>query len=88
VFHTATLGHFPVEARERFRSLVPELSRQHDLFWLSSEGSANPQHRGQFETMLTTFHNGRRSEYRLAYNHTHGAWVEWLADERPAEPML
>jgi hypothetical protein len=83
VFHTATLGHFPVEARERFRSLIPELSCQHDLFWLSSEGSGNPQHRGQFETTLTTFHSGRRSAYQLAYNHPHGAWVEWLASDSP-----
>ena len=42
VFHTATLAHFPPEARERFRALIAELARQRDLFWLSSEGSGNP----------------------------------------------
>jgi hypothetical protein len=32
VFHTATLTHFPSEAREGFRALIPELARQRDLF--------------------------------------------------------
>jgi hypothetical protein len=78
VFHTATLAHFPPEARERFRSLIPELARQRDLFWLSSEGSGDPGRRGQYVTILTAFQNGRQVERQLAYSHPHGAWLEWL----------
>jgi hypothetical protein len=78
VFHTATLAHFPPEARERFHALIPELARQRDLFWLSSEGSGNSGRRGLYLTILTAFQNGRRVEYRLAYSHPHGAWLEWL----------
>jgi hypothetical protein len=78
VFHTATLAHFPPEARERFRALIPELARQRDLFWLSSEGSGNSGRRGLYLTILTAFQHGRRIEYQLAYSHPHGAWLEWL----------
>jgi hypothetical protein len=80
VFHTATLAHFPPEARERFRSLIPELARRRDLFWLSSEGLGlgERRQRGQYVTILTAFQNGRRAERRLANNHQHGAWLEWL----------
>ena len=78
VFHTATLAHFLPEARERFRSLIPELARQRDLFWLASEGSGEPRRRGQYVTILTAFQNGRRTERQLAYSHPHGAWLEWL----------
>jgi hypothetical protein len=78
VFHTATLAHFPPEARERFRALIPELARQRDLFWLSSEGSGNSGRRGLYLTILTAFQNGRRMERQLAYSHPHGTWLEWL----------
>jgi hypothetical protein len=80
VFHTATLAHFPPEARERFRLLILELARQRDLFWLSSEGIGlgERRQRGQFVTILTAFQNGGKAERRLAYNHQHGAWLEWL----------
>jgi hypothetical protein len=78
LFHSATLAHFPPEARQRFRVLIPELARQRDLFWLSSEGSGEPERRGQYVTILTTFQNGCRVERRLAYSHPHGAWLEWL----------
>ena len=78
VFHTATLAHFPLEAREHFRALIPELARQRDLFWLASEGSGNPGRRGQYVTILTAFQNGRSTEHQLAYSHPHGAWLEWL----------
>ena len=80
VFHIATLAHFPLEARERFRLLIPELARQRDLFWLSSEGLGLGESRQRFEyvTILTAFQNGRRAERRLAYNHQHGVWLEWL----------
>jgi hypothetical protein len=78
LFHSATLAHFPPEARQRFRALIPELARQRDLFWLSSEGSGEPERRGQYVTILTTFQNGRRVERRLAYSHPHGAWLEWF----------
>jgi hypothetical protein len=78
VFHTATLAHFPPEARERFRSLIPELARQRDLFWVASEGSGLPGRRGQYVTTLTAFQNGRSTEHQLACSHPHGAWLEWL----------
>jgi hypothetical protein len=78
VFHTATLAHFPPEARERFRALLPELARQRDLFWLSSEGSRDRGERGQHVTILTAFQHGRTVERQLAYSHPHGAWLEWL----------
>ena len=80
VFHIATLAHFPPEARERFRLLIPELARQRDLFWLSSEGVGlgERRQRGEYVTILTAFQNGRRAERRLADNHQHGAWLEWL----------
>jgi hypothetical protein len=78
VFHTATLAHFPPEARERFRALIPELARQRDLFWLSSEGSGNSGRRGLYLTILTAFQHGRSTAYQLAYSHPHGAWLEWL----------
>jgi hypothetical protein len=84
VFHTATLAHFPHEARERFQTLIPELARQRELFWLSSEGSADPGRRGQHVTVLTAFQNGRRVERQLAYSHPHGAWLEWLDREGAA----
>jgi hypothetical protein len=80
VFHTATLAHFPPEARERFRSLLPELARQRDLFWLTSEGTGEPGRRGQYVTVLTAFQNGHGTEHQLAYSHPHGAWLEWLAN--------
>jgi hypothetical protein len=78
VFHIATLAHFPPEARERFRLLIPELARQRDLFWLSSEGAGDPVRRGQHVTILTAFQYGHRTERRLAYSQPHGAWLEWL----------
>ena len=78
VFHTATLAHFPPEARARFRALIAELVGQRDLFWLSSEGSGNSGRRGLYLTLLTAFQQGRRTEYQLAYSHPHGAWLEWL----------
>ena len=78
VFHTATLAHFPPEARERFRALIPELARQRDLFWLSSEGSGNSGRRGLYLTLLTAFQHGSRVAHQLAYSHPHGAWLEWL----------
>jgi hypothetical protein len=80
VFHTATLANFPAAARERFRSLILELACQRDLFWLSSEGLGLGERRqsGQYVTILTAFQNGRRAERLLAYNHQHGAWLEWL----------
>jgi hypothetical protein len=78
VFHTATLAHFPPEAKERFRTLIPELARQRDLFWLSSEGSGNSGQRGLYLTILTAFQHGRSTAYQLAYSHPHGAWLEWL----------
>jgi hypothetical protein len=83
VFHIATLAHFPPEARERFRLLIPELARQRDLFWLSSEGVGlgESRQRGEYVTILTAFQNGRRAERRLAYNHQHGVWLEWLDSE-------
>jgi hypothetical protein len=76
VFHAATLAHFPPEARARFRALIAELARQRDLFWLSSEGSANSGQRGLYLTLLTAFQHGRRVERQLAYSHPHGAWLE------------
>jgi hypothetical protein len=78
VFHTATLAHFPPEARQRLQSLIPALARQRDLFWLSSEGAGDPGRPGQYVTLLTAFQHGRRTERRLAYSHPHGAWLEWL----------
>jgi hypothetical protein len=84
VFHTATLAHFPPAARERFRSLIPELARQRDLFWLASEGTGESGRRGQYVTTLTTFQNGRGTEHHLAYHHPHGAWLEWLDSGRHA----
>jgi hypothetical protein len=78
VFHTATLAHFPPEARARFRALIPELARQRDLFWLSSEGSGNSGRRGLYLTILTAFQHGHLVECQLAYSHPHGAWLEWL----------
>jgi hypothetical protein len=78
VFHTATLAHFPPEARARFRALLPELARQRDLFWLSSEGSGNAGRRGLYLTLLTAFQHGRSTANQLAYSHPHGAWLEWL----------
>jgi hypothetical protein len=80
VFHTATLANFPAEAREGFRSLILELACQRDLFWLSSEGLGLGARRqsGQYVTILTAFQNGHRAERRLAYNHQHGSWLEWL----------
>ena len=77
VFHTATLAHFPPEARARFHALIPELARQRDLFWLSSEGSGNSGRRGLYLTILTAFQRGRRVERQLAYSHPHGSWLEW-----------
>jgi hypothetical protein len=77
VFHTATLAHFPPEARARFHALIPELARQRDLFWLSSEGSGNSGRRGLYLIILTAFQRGRRVERQLAYSHPHGAWLEW-----------
>jgi hypothetical protein len=86
VFHIATLAHFPPEARERFWSLIPELARQRDLFWLSSEGVGLRERRqkGGYLTVLTAFQHGRRVERRLAYSHPHGAWLEWLDSEGSA----
>lgn len=82
VFHTATLAHFPPEARERFRALIAELARQRDLFWLSSEGiGLGERRRFEYVTILTAFQHGRQVERRLAYNHQHGAWLEWLESE-------
>jgi hypothetical protein len=80
VFHTATLAHFPPEAREHFRVLIAELARQRDLFWLSSEGVGlgERRQRGEYVTILTAFQRGSRVERQLAYNHQHGAWLEWL----------
>jgi len=80
MFHTATLAHFPPEARERFRALIAALSRQRDLFWLSSEGVGlgESRQRGEYVTILTAFQRGSRVERQLAYNHQHGAWLEWL----------
>jgi hypothetical protein len=80
VFHIATLAHFPGEARERFRALISDLARQRDLFWLSSEGVGLGERRqsGEYVTILTAFQDGRRTEHRLAANHQHGAWLEWL----------
>jgi hypothetical protein len=73
VFHTATLAHFPPEARERFHALIPELARQRDLFWLSSEGSGNSGRRGLYLTILTAFQHGHSTAHPLAYSHPHGA---------------
>jgi hypothetical protein len=78
VFHTATLAHFPPEARARFRELIAELASQRDMFWLSSEGSGNSGLWGLYLTILTAFQDGRSTEYQLAYSHPHGAWLEWL----------
>jgi hypothetical protein len=78
VFHSATLAHFPPEARARFRTLIVELAGQRELFWLSSEGSGNSGRRGLYLTLLTAFQHGRRTEYQLAYSQPHGAWIEWL----------
>ena len=79
VFHIATLAHFPLEARERFRALMAELGRQRDLFWLSSEGvGLGAQRRqGEYVTTLTAFQQGRMVERPLASNHQHGAWLAW-----------
>jgi hypothetical protein len=81
VFHTTTVAHFAPEARERFRELIAALARQRNLFWLSSEGMGLGESRqqGEYVTILTTFQHGRQVECRLAYNHQHGAWLEWLA---------
>jgi hypothetical protein len=86
VFHTATLAHFPLEARDRFRVLMAELARQRDLFWLSSEGVGLGEQRrqGEYVTILTAFQHGRRAERRLASNHQHGAWLAWLDREDDA----
>jgi hypothetical protein len=84
VFHTATLAHFPHEARERFQTLIPELARRRELFWLSGEGSGDPRRRGQHMTILTAFQNGSRVERQLAYSHPHGSWLEWLDREGTA----
>jgi hypothetical protein len=80
VFHIATLAHFPPEAREHFRALISALARQRDLFWLSSEGVGLGERRQRYEyvTILTAFQDGSRVERLLAYNHQHGAWLEWL----------
>jgi hypothetical protein len=80
IFHIATLAHFPPEARERFRELIAELARQRDLFWLSSEavGLGERRQRYEYVTILTAFQHGSRVERLLAYNHQHGAWLEWL----------
>jgi hypothetical protein len=88
VFHTATLAHLPAEARQRFAALIPELARQRDLFWLSSEGVGQRERRptGQYVTILTAFQNGRRTERQLAYNHQHGVWLEWLDSGGPFGP--
>jgi hypothetical protein len=79
VFHTATLAHFPPEARERVRVLIADLARQRDLFWLSSEGMGlGERRRGEYVTILTACQHSRQVERRLAYNQQHGAWLEWL----------
>lgn len=79
VFHIATLGHFPLDARERFRTLIVELAHQRDLFWLSSEGiGLGAQRRqGEYAMRLTMFQRRRQTERLLAYQHPHGAWLEW-----------
>ena len=80
VFHIATLAHFPLEARERFRALMAELARQRDLFWLSSEGvGLGAQRRqGEYATTLAACQHGRMLERPLASNHQHWAWLAWL----------
>ena len=57
VFHIATLAHFPPEARERFRTLIADLARRRDLFWLSSEGVGlgDRRRQGEYVTILTAF---------------------------------
>lgn len=35
--------------------------------------------------VLTAFQHGRQVEHRLAYNHQHGAWLEWLDSGDNAE---
>jgi hypothetical protein len=41
-------------------------------------GLGERRQRGEYVTILTAFQNGCRTEHRLAVNHQHGAWLEWL----------
>ena len=73
VFHCHTLNQWPAEARQRFDSLLREVSRQRAVYHMPSEG-ARVSLRRIVGGHATTLYSARRQ--------VHGKWVEWDTDAR------
>jgi len=74
VFHTHVLNQFSAAARDRLAALLDAHAATRNVYRLSAEwlSGEHPQ------LELTAWQKGQRHQWRLAYCHHHGAWLEWL----------
>ncbi|WP_089718596.1 DUF2332 domain-containing protein [Candidatus Entotheonella palauensis] len=74
VFHTHVLNQFSPEARDRLATLLETHAATRDVYRLSAEWLSGDE--PQLE--LTAWQHGELHQWRLAYCHHHGQWLEWL----------
>jgi hypothetical protein len=79
IYHSFTLTLASREPREKLHSLLTEASRKRDLFlvWIEWPTDSETPLLG-----LAKFSNDAKTETILARCHSHGEWLEWLADSR------
>jgi len=75
IFHTHVLNQFSVAARDRLSALLEAHAATRNVYRLSAEwlSGEHPQ------LQLTAWQDGQVHQWRLAYCHHHGQWLEWLA---------
>ena len=78
VYHSFTLSLANKGPREKLESILTQVSRKREVFWVSFEWARNTEipllEMSKFEKMVKT---GKK----LAMAQAHGEWLEWLSQE-------
>jgi hypothetical protein len=83
VFHTAFLAHLSQVERDRFTRQVLALSRSRTIYWIQAEPRRAPT---EPRLRLSVCDGGQITvEWPLGQYQPHGAWLEWLAADIPAD---
>lgn len=96
VIHSATLAYLDTDARSIIDTELDGLGSDRDLVRIGFEGTflepfatldrqmpTPPTHEERFLLGTTVWDGGRRTDTLLARCHSHGAWLEWLAEQPP-----
>ncbi len=77
IYHSFTLTFAGVEPREKLHALLTKASEKRELFlvWIEWAADSETPRLG-----IVRFFDGAKTEKTLARCHSHGEWLEWLAD--------